>query len=111
MSPNTTPAYIRRLRITGFVFFLPALIYLIVFLLGPIVTALIFSFTKYTILSPPKFAGLRNYARIFSMPYVFPLAVTAVIWRLLYRPFGLIDQFTTWLGIGLSPGSPPTRPP
>ena len=148
MSPNTTPAYIRRLRITGFVFFLPALIYLIVFLLGPIVTALIFSFTKYTILSPPKFVGLKNYARIFSMPsfwhslqvtfiyvflritvililalfmglvinqsipfrgffqsvyfmpYVFPLAVTAVIWRLLYRPFGLIDQLTTWLGIG-----------
>ena len=148
MPTHTSPAYMRRLRVTGFIFFLPALIYLIIFLLGPIVTAIIFSLTKYTILSPPKFIGLRNYARIFSMPsfwhslrvtltyvvirlsailvlalfmglvinqsipfrgffqsvyfipYVFPLAVTAVIWRLLYRPFGLIDQFTTWLGIG-----------
>lgn len=151
MSTHTAPAYIRRLKITGFVFFLPALIYMVIFLLGPIVTALVFSFTKYTLLSPPRFVGLRNYVRIFFMPsfwhslqvtliyilarlsvililaffmalvinqsiplrgffqavyfmpYVFPLAVTSVIWRLFYRPFGLIEQITTLFGIGFIP--------
>jgi multiple sugar transport system permease protein len=146
-----SPVYIRRIKTIGFIFFLPALIYMVIFLLGPIITAIFISFTKYTILSPPRFVGFKNYARIFTMPsfwhslrvtlsyifvrlavilvlaffmglvinqsipfrgfyqaiyfmpYVFPLAVTAVIWRLFYRPFGLIEQLTSLVGIGYIP--------
>lgn len=151
MSINATPGYIRRLRITGFLFFLPALIYLIIFLAGPIVSAIVLSFTKYTLLSAPELVGFKNYLRILSMPsfwnslrvtglyvvirlssilvlaffmamvinrripfrgffqavyfipYVLPLAVTSVIWRLFYRPFGFIEQLTAPLGIGYIP--------
>ncbi|MBU8912403.1 MAG: hypothetical protein KOO61_00150, partial [Spirochaetales bacterium] len=68
MSINTTPGYIRRLSITGFLFFLPALIYLIIFLAGPIVSAIVLSFTKYTLLSAPELVGFKNYLRVLSMP-------------------------------------------
>ncbi len=142
------PGYIRRLRTTGLLFFAPALVLLAAFLIAPIFVAVIVSFTKFTILSPPTFVGLANYARIFTMPsfanslqvtavyvlarvavlialalfigtvinqriafsgfftgvyfipYVFPIAVVAVVWKLLYRPFGLIEQLTLPLGIG-----------
>ena len=142
------PGYIRRLRTTGLLFFAPALVLLAAFLIAPIFVAVFVSFTKFTILSPPTFVGLANYARIFTMPsfanslqvtavyvfarvavlivlalfigtvinqriafsglftgvyfipYVFPIAVVAVVWKLLYRPFGLIEQLTLPLGIG-----------
>ena len=142
------PGYIRRLRTTGLLFFAPALVLLAAFLIAPIFVAVFVSFTKFTILSPPSFVGLANYARIFTMPsfanslqvtavyvfarvavlialalfigtvinqrisfsgfftgvyfipYVFPIAVVAVVWKLLYRPFGLIEQLTLPLGIG-----------
>ena len=142
------PEYIRRLRTTGLLFFAPALVLLAAFLIAPIFVAVFVSFTKYTILSPPSFVGLANYARVFTMPsfansvqvtaiyvfarvavliafalfigtvinqrislsgfftgvyfipYVFPIAVVSVVWKLLYRPFGLIEQLTLPLGIG-----------
>ena len=37
---------------------------------------------------------------VYFIPYVFPIAVVAVVWKLLYRPFGLIEQLTLPLGIG-----------
>jgi ABC-type sugar transport system permease subunit len=142
------PEYIRRLRTTGLLFFAPALVLLAAFVIAPIFVAVFVSFTKYTILSPPSFVGLANYARVFTMPsfanslqvtaiyvfarvavliafalfigtvinqrislsgfftgvyfipYVFPIAVVSVVWKLLYRPFGLIEQLTLPLGIG-----------
>lgn len=142
------PEYIRRLRTTGLLFFAPALVLLAAFLIAPIFVAVFVSFTKYTILSPPSFVGLANYARVFTMPsfansvqvtaiyvfarvavliafalfigtvinqrislsgfftgvyfipYVLPIAVVSVVWKLLYRPFGLIEQLTLPLGIG-----------
>jgi ABC-type sugar transport system permease subunit len=142
------PEYIRRLRTTGLLFFAPALVLLAAFVIAPIFVAVFVSFTKYTILSPPSFVGLANYARVFTMPsfansvqvtaiyvfarvavliafalfigtvinqrislsgfftgvyfipYVLPIAVVSVVWKLLYRPFGLIEQLTLPLGIG-----------
>jgi len=131
----------------GLLFILPAVLYLLVFLIIPIATAIVISLTKYSILSSPQFIGFKNYIRIFSMPtfwnslqvtglyivmrltgiillsffmalainqnlpggsffqavyfmpYVFPLAVTSIIWKLFYQPFGLIEQFTNFIGL------------
>jgi len=131
----------------GLLFILPAVLYLLVFLIIPIATAIVISLTKYSILSSPQFIGFKNYIRIFSMPtfwnslqvtglyivmrligiillsffmalainqnlpggsffqavyfmpYVFPLAVTSIIWKLFYQPFGLIEQFTNLIGL------------
>lgn len=131
----------------GFLFFLPALIFIIVFLIGPIAVALAISFTKFRIISPPEYVGLKNYITIFKMPafwdsllvtgkyvfirlsiilvlayfmaqavnmkikgsgffqslyflpYVFPLAVTSVVWKIFFQPRGLIENLTDLIGI------------
>jgi multiple sugar transport system permease protein len=147
MSNVSVPLFIQKRRRMGLIFILPAVLYLLVFLIIPIGTAIGISLTKYSILSAPKFVGLKNYVRIFSMPtfwnslqvtgiyiimrltgiiilaffmalainqnlpggnffqavyfmpYVFPLAVTSIIWKLFYQPFGLIEQLTTSIGL------------
>ena len=135
------------LRLTGFLFFLPTLLFVIVFLIGPIGVAVAISFTKFRVISAPEFVGLANYLAImkmgafwdslfltaryiffrlaiilvlayfmaqvvhmrlpgsgvfqsiFFLPYVFPLAVTSVVWKIFFRPRGLIESFTDLLGI------------
>ncbi|OQY34023.1 MAG: hypothetical protein B6241_05950 [Spirochaetaceae bacterium 4572_59] len=147
MSNSSIPLYIQKQRRMGMLFILPAILYLLIFLIIPIGTAIVISLTKYSILSKPQFIGLKNYIRVFSMPtfwnslqvtgiyvvsrlsgililsffmalainqnligskffqavyfmpYVFPLAVTSIIWKLFYQPFGLIEQFTNMLGL------------
>ncbi len=147
MSNASVPLFIQNRRRMGLLFILPAVLYLLVFLIIPIATAIVISLTKYSILSSPQFIGFKNYIRIFSMPtfwnslqvtglyivmrltgiillsffmalainqnlpggsffqavyfmpYVFPLAVTSIIWKLFYQPFGLIEQFTNLIGL------------
>lgn len=143
-----SPGFLQRRRLIGFLFFLPTLIFMIVFLIGPIFASFAFSLTRYNLLSPPQFIGLENYLRLLSnpsfwnslrvtviyvaarvtilialgllmslvlnqqipggtlfqsiyfIPYVFPLAVTSIVWKLIFRPFGLVEQVTSLFGIG-----------
>jgi multiple sugar transport system permease protein len=50
----------------GAVFILPWIIGFLVFTLIPFVCLIAFSFTKYDMLSAPKFIGLKNYINIFA---------------------------------------------
>jgi multiple sugar transport system permease protein len=61
MSPFT-----RRAIITGLLFQLPWLIGFAVFLLYPAVATLYYSFTHYTLFSPPRWIGLDNYKNLFN---------------------------------------------
>jgi multiple sugar transport system permease protein len=145
--PAGSPVYVFRQQLTGFLFLVPALLFTLVFLIGPIAVAVVFSFTSYNILSPPEFNGLANYVTIFKipafweslyitakyiflrlslifviaflmahivqtrvlgagffqtvyfLPYVFPLAVTSVVWKIFFQPHGLIESLTALVGI------------
>ena len=57
-----------REAIAGYLFLLPTFIGFIIFVLGPIISAIGLSFTSYDLLSPPKFVGLENYTQIFKDP-------------------------------------------
>jgi multiple sugar transport system permease protein len=48
----------------GYLFVAPFMIYFTVFLLVPIVASVAISFTKYSVLKPPEWVGLKHYARI-----------------------------------------------
>ena len=144
---RSVPRYIFRQNLAGFLFVLPVILFSLVFLVGPIFVAVFLSFTKYNILSPPKFIGLSNYVRliemdtfwsslwvtakyvsfrllaifilaylmaiiaqnlkkgggffqtVYFMPYVFPLAVTSIAWKIFYRPRGLVESLTDVFGI------------
>jgi multiple sugar transport system permease protein len=57
-----------REAVTGYLFILPSFLGFILFVLGPLVAAVVISFTKYDLLTPPEFVGLDNYARMLSDP-------------------------------------------
>jgi multiple sugar transport system permease protein len=52
--------------IAGYGFVLPAFVALLLFLIVPILAALVLVFMNYDVLSPPTFAGLNNITRLFS---------------------------------------------
>jgi len=51
---------------TGYAFVAPSVLGYLVFTLGPVIAALVLSFTKYDILSAPRLVGLSNYGRLLS---------------------------------------------
>lgn len=65
-SATTKPTPHCRLRfgqrggLAGFLFVAPSIIFLIVFVILPIVMAFYYSLTDYDLLSPPRGVGLRN---------------------------------------------------
>jgi len=143
--------YVAKKKLAGFLFFLPVLLFMLIFLLGPMIAALGISFTNYSILQPPRFNGVTNYAQVLSfpsfwnslwvtfryvvarvaivvfiglfvslvlnqkipfhrlfqavyfLPFVFPLAVTAIVWKVIFRPFSLMEQLTSLFGLGPIP--------
>jgi multiple sugar transport system permease protein len=52
--------------LAGYGFVLPAFLALLLFLIVPILAALVLVFMNYDVLSPPTFAGLSNITRLFS---------------------------------------------
>jgi multiple sugar transport system permease protein len=51
----------------AFWFLLPSLLGFLAFLLFPLVASLALSFTNWQLLNPPKFLGLANYIRLFTV--------------------------------------------
>ena len=57
-----------RLRRAGFLFVLPALLFLLVFKFFPMLEAFRLSFFRYDLMSPPVFNGLQNYRTLWDNP-------------------------------------------
>ena len=55
-------------RLTPWILILPTLIGLVVFRLIPIVSSLVLSFTKWNLITDPKFIGVKNFTELFSDP-------------------------------------------
>ncbi|MHC1692407.1 MAG: carbohydrate ABC transporter permease [Sphaerochaetaceae bacterium] len=71
---KTYPGLIRKLtdeRTAGYVFILPFIIGFIGFISFPMLMSLVFSFTKYNILTSPSFNGIRNYLDMFFHDKLF----------------------------------------
>jgi multiple sugar transport system permease protein len=58
-------------ELSGYVFILPWIIGFLFLILIPFLCLIYFSFTKYDLLSAPKFIGLRNYINIFTIDTKF----------------------------------------
>jgi multiple sugar transport system permease protein len=68
-------------------------------ILYPMVSSMYFSFTKYTLLSPPVWIGLENYRLLFTRDPFFWLAIRNTVWIIVVGvpiriAFGI---FTAWL--------------
>ena len=54
--------------LAGYFFVLPSIIFLMVFVVLPIIAALYYSLTDYDLMSAPKYAGLMNYRALDNDP-------------------------------------------
>ncbi|NJN83475.1 MAG: sugar ABC transporter permease [Caldilineaceae bacterium] len=87
----------------GYIFLLPWILGLLIFILGPILASAFFSFTDYEIISPPRFVGLSNYTKAFTDDILFwPSMGRTFVYALLVVPLGLIGSL--FLAILLNQG-------
>lgn len=70
----------------AFLYILPSLVLISVFLIIPIFMDLFFSFTRYNIIQDPVWIGLENYRMIFSDPYVRASLKNTLIFTLITVP-------------------------
>ena len=83
--------YTRHEAIQFYICISPWLIGLLVFVLGPMVASLFFSVTRWDLLSPPQFVGLRNYERLFTRdPLLWQSLRVTVLYTLMYVPAELV---------------------
>lgn len=78
-----------REAIHGYIFMLPAILGLLIFMLGPIVVSLYLSFTRYDLLTSPEWIGLENYATLFKDPLFWQALRVSAIYSLVSVPLGL----------------------
>ena len=84
-----------RSRPTPYLFLLPALVLIAVFVVYPILAVVYYSFTDYNIVRPPVWVGLDNFAKVLG-DKTFWLALTHSIVYLLVTPILIV------LSIGLA---------
>jgi multiple sugar transport system permease protein len=75
----------------GYLFLLPALLIITVFVFIPIIASLYLSFTEYNVLQPPKWVGLKNYTTLLFEDRLFWKAVkNTVVYVAVTVPIGVV---------------------
>ena len=78
-------------HLSGWMFILPAVILVTVFGIIPIVSGLVLSFQKASLISPDReWVGLDNYVRIASDPKARQAAVNTVYYTMLFVPISIV---------------------
>jgi multiple sugar transport system permease protein len=86
----------RREALTFYLLISPWLIGFLVFVLGPMLASLYFSFTEWNLLKPPVWIGARNYVRMANDPLIAQAFKVTGLFTLVYVPLELIG------GLGLA---------
>jgi len=77
-------------NIVGYLFFSPWLIGLVLFNVLPILSAIYYSFTEYSVLQPPRWVGLNNFHEMFYVDELFWKAVYNTLYYAIFSvPLGL----------------------
>src|SRR5947209_10880434 len=85
--------YQAKYALWGYLFLLPWLIGLIVFLIGPIIVSLYLSFTQYDVISPPQWIGLENYRNaLFTDDLFWPSVLRTLEYSIVVVPLGLLGS-------------------
>ena len=95
----------KKQSLVPYMFVGPYMLLFLVFTVIPVAAAVVLSFTHFNVLSPPKFAGLTNYIRMFLDDDIFHIAVkNTLIIAFITGPIGyLICLFIAWLINDLKP--------
>lgn len=79
----------------GILFALPAILGFLIFVLGPMIASLVYSFTDYSLFNKPTFIGLQNYKDFFSGtdPFFYKSLLVTFYYVLLNVPATIIFSF------------------
>lgn len=80
----------RREAIDAYIFMSPVIIGLLVFTIGPILVSLFLSFTKYNLLTDPKWIGVDNYLKMYGEALFWKSLTVSAIYSVVSVPVGLI---------------------
>jgi multiple sugar transport system permease protein len=79
-APNRLVRFLEKEGVTGYVFAMPFILGFLGFTIIPMVISLLLSFASYNITSAPKWAGLVNYARMFTGDARFGKSITVTLY-------------------------------
>ena len=83
-------AFQTRRAVWGYVFALPWILGLLVFWGGPILASFYFGFTEYAVIGSPRFIGLNNYVKAFTVDELFWDSLRRTFtFAALYLPFAV----------------------
>jgi multiple sugar transport system permease protein len=74
----------RRRQLTAFAMLAPALLGLAIFFGYPLIASIVFSFTRYDLLSDPQWIGLRNYEYLFTQDPKVWIAAANTLWFVVF---------------------------
>ncbi len=82
-------------NLMGWLFVTPPVLLFACFTLIPMVMALIFSFSSYDIINPPKFIGLKNFERMLKDQFFGIALRNTLVYTAMYVPLGLLLSLGT----------------
>ena len=77
----------RRQALQGVIYVLPSFVLILCFCLIPICMSAYFSFTDYDVMTPPRFAGVSNYVKMFKDTYFVAAAKNTLFYVAVTVPF------------------------
>ncbi|WP_245991263.1 carbohydrate ABC transporter permease [Bogoriella caseilytica] len=78
-----------RHTLSGHLFLSPWILGFVALTAGPVLASLYLAFTRYNLLSPPSWAGLDNFVRMFSDPHFLNSAQVTIIYVFVSVPLQL----------------------
>ena len=83
----------RHAKLVGFLFLAPALLFVAVFTLGPLLGMIWISFHNWSLISPPKFVGTANFTRAFADDQFWVSLLFSLKYTLLITPILMVGGY------------------
>ncbi len=87
-APAPRRSWLYRQQLAGYVFILPSMLFLALFVVYPIVSAFYLSFTRYTLLERPVWLGLDHYRALLEDPRFAKALVNTFLFAVMTVPVG-----------------------
>ena len=81
-------------QLPSYIMLAPFFVFFVIFLVLPILSSIVFSFTNFDMINAPSFAGLGNYLRMFIDDDVFPVVFkNTMLIAIICGPAGVLLSF------------------
>ena len=87
---NFVNDFLNEEKFAGWVFILPAIIGIFVFIIIPVICSFGLSFCKWDLINPISFVGINNYREIFTEPLFFKILINTIVFAFATSAFGVI---------------------